>query len=36
MIFDKNDSVKLFGVANVKQHHSIGVMVTIGFHFGKR
>lgn len=36
MIFDKNDSVKLFGVANVKQHHSTGVMVTIGFHFGKR
>ena len=36
MIFDKSDSLKLFGVNNVKQHHSIGKMITLGFHFGKR
>ena len=36
MIFDKSDSMKLFGVNNVKRHHSIGEMVTLGFHFGKR
>lgn len=36
MIFDKSDSLKLFGVNNVKQHHSIGEMITLGFHFGKR
>ena len=36
MIFDRSDSMKLFGVNNVKQHHSIGEMVTLGFHFGKR
>lgn len=36
MIFDKSDSMKLFGVNNVKQYHSIGEMITLGFHFGKR
>lgn len=36
MIFDKSDSLKLFGNNNVKAHHSIGEMVTLGFHFGKR
>lgn len=36
MFFDKADSVKLFGVANIKEHHSIGKMISIGFHFGNR
>ena len=36
MIFDKSDSFNLFGVNNVKQYHSIGEMITLGFHFGKR
>lgn len=36
MFFDKADSVKLFSVANLKGYHSIGEMISIGFHFGNR
>lgn len=36
MIFDKNDRGILFGGYNVNELHSIGQMITIGFHFGKR
>ena len=36
MIFDKSDINNLFGGYNINQHHSIGAMLSIGIHFGKR
>lgn len=36
MIFDKSDINNLFGGYNINQHHSIGAMLSVGIHFGKR
>ena len=36
MIFDKSDINNLFGGYNINQHHSIGAMLSLGIHFGKR
>ncbi len=35
MFFNKNDAPKLFAGRNISQHHSIGALLSIGFHFGK-
>ena len=35
MFFNKNDVYKLFAGKNITQHHSIGVLMSIGFHFGE-
>ena len=35
MFFNKNDAPKLFAGKNISQHHSIGALLSIGFHFGK-
>lgn len=34
MFFNKNDVSKLFASRNINQHHSIGALISVGFHFG--
>ena len=36
MFFDKSDRNRLFAGYDINKHHSIGVDLTIGMHFGKR
>ena len=36
MFFDKSDRNRLFAGYNINKHHSLGIAVTIGLHFGKR
>ena len=33
MFFNKNDVSKLFASRNINQHHSIGALISVGFHF---
>lgn len=35
MFFNKNDVSKLFASRNINQHHSIGALISVGFHFGE-
>lgn len=35
MFFNKNDVSKLFSSRNINQHHSIGALISVGFHFGE-
>ena len=35
MFFNKNDVSKLFASRNISKHHSIGALISVGFHFGK-
>lgn len=34
MFFNKNDVSKLFASRNISKHHSIGALISVGFHFG--
>ena len=36
MFFDKSDRNRLFAGYNINKHHSLGIAVTIGLHFGQR
>ncbi|WP_295162330.1 hypothetical protein [uncultured Brachyspira sp.] len=36
MFFNKNDVSKLFAGRNISQHHSLGALLSIGYHFGER
>ena len=35
MFFNKNDVSKLFASRSITKHHSIGALISVGFHFGK-
>lgn len=35
MFFNKNDVSKLFASRNISKHHSIGALISVGFHFGE-
>ena len=36
MFFDKSDRNRLFAGYNINKHHSLGIALTIGLHFGQR
>ena len=35
MFFNRNDVSILFASRNINQHHSIGALISVGFHFGE-
>ncbi|MEI0532132.1 hypothetical protein R4I97_11290 [Brachyspira pilosicoli] len=35
MFFNKNDVSKLFASRSISKHHSIGALISVGFHFGE-